>query len=39
MISQTMKEYNASNEPSKVKDNDLFYAAKNAMTMAHLKYM
>ena len=34
-----MADYNASDAPSKVKDNDLFYAAKNAMTKAHLKYL
>lgn len=39
MIASTMKDYNASDAPTKVKDNDLFYAAKNAFTMAHLKYL
>ena len=39
MIQTTMADYNASDAPSKVKDNELFYAAKNAMTMAHLKYL
>ena len=39
MIQSTMADYNASDAPTKVKDNDLFYSAKNAMTNAHLKYL
>ena len=34
-----MRDYQASSEPSKVKDNELFYQAKNTMTKAHLKYL
>lgn len=39
MIQSTMRDYNASDAPSKVKDNDLFYQAKNEMTRTHLKYL
>ena len=39
MIQSTMSEYNASSLPSKVKDNEEFYQAKNEMTRAHLKYL
>ena len=34
-----MRDYNASTSPSKVKDNDEFYMAKNEMTRVHLKYL
>ena len=39
LIQSTMADYDASNEPSKVKDNDVFYQAKVTMTRAHLKYL
>ena len=39
LISQTMAEYNASDAPSKVKDNELFYTAKIQMTRAHFTYL
>ena len=35
----TMADYEASTASKKVKDNDLFYVAKNNMTRAHLKYL
>lgn len=39
LISATMRDYNASAEPSKVKDNDTFQQAKLVMTKAHLNYL
>jgi len=39
LIDTTMRDYHASQAPTKAKDNDLFYAAKNIMTKAHLKYI
>jgi len=39
LIQSTMYDYNASEAPTKVKDNDLFYMAKNEMTRVHLKYL
>ena len=39
MIKSTMIDYDASKAHTKVKDNDLFYTAKIAMTRAHLKYL
>lgn len=39
LINQTMQAYNASTASAKVKDNELFYTAKVAMTRAHLKYV
>jgi hypothetical protein len=34
-----MRDYNASEASAKVKDNELFYAAKNNMTKAHFRYL
>lgn len=34
-----MHDYNESKLPTKMKDNETFYQAKNNMTMAHLKYL
>ena len=39
MIKSVMTDYDASKAHTKVKDNDLFYTAKIAMTRAHLKYL
>ena len=39
LIMSTMADYEASTASKKVKDNDLFYVAKNNMTRAHLKYL
>jgi len=38
-IESTMADYNASQLPQKVKDNEVFYQAKVNMTLAHLKYL
>ena len=39
MIKSTMTDYDASDAPTKAKDNELFYTAKVAMVRAHLKYL
>ena len=39
LIMQTVTEYNASKEPEKIKDNELFQQAKVNMTKAHIIYL
>ena len=39
LITTTMSDYDASDATTKVKDNELFYVAKNIMTKAHFKYV
>ena len=39
MIMTTMSDYDASTNSTKFKDNDQFQAAKNQMTIAHLRYL
>jgi len=39
LIAGTMRDYQASSASKKVKDNELFYQAKNIMTKAHLLYL
>lgn len=39
LIRSTMEDYDSSDAPSKVKDNELFYTAKITMVRAHFKYL
>ena len=39
LIKSTMSDYDASNAPTLIKDNELFYQAKVTMARAHLKYL